>query len=130
MYMHQYINHVYYKVDMTEPFVNYCYMPIPMPPAKSNPFTSEKFCGLEQKLSDKSTADFLKQAAGLGLKAAGINSITVCIVVIALVLAIMLARRKAHTTMDIGEPGGTIKADSEAQGKGKKPSRKKTRKAD
>jgi len=91
-YPYLFINHVYYKVDMTEPFVNYCYMPIPMPPEKANAFTSQKYCGLEQSLSEKNKKHFLMQAAGLGLKMTGVEPwmLGVAAVVVLVVVALGL----------------------------------------
>jgi len=94
-----YINHVYYKVDIQPPFVNYCYMPIPMPPAKANAFTSQKYCGLEQSLSAKNEKHFLMQAAGLGLQVAGIKPWMLVVggVVVVLVLVMMCGGKKDNT---------------------------------
>eukprot|EP00937_MAST-01D_sp_MAST-1D-sp2_P002923 g2923.t1 len=55
-----YIGKEYYRVTMQDPFVNYCYMPMPMPPTKPNFFEDPSFCALEQKLSTNATRTFLQ----------------------------------------------------------------------
>lgn len=42
----------YNKFHLTEPYLNYCYMPLYMPPERSNIFTSPKHCALPQTLDD------------------------------------------------------------------------------
>jgi hypothetical protein len=43
-----YINREYLKVTLTPPYVNYCYMPIPMPPAHADFHETPSFCALER----------------------------------------------------------------------------------
>ena len=43
-----YINREYLKVTLTPPYVNYCYMPIPMPPAQADFHETPSFCALER----------------------------------------------------------------------------------
>ena len=66
-----YIGEKYYKVKLRDPFVNYCYMPMPMPPVKPNFFEDPSFCALENKLSSNATRTFLQattEAVRLSLK--------------------------------------------------------------
>ena len=55
-----YIGEKYYKVKLRDPFVNYCYMPMPMPPVKPNFFEDPSFCALENQLSSNATKTFLQ----------------------------------------------------------------------
>ena len=48
-----YINHEYLRVTLTPPYVNYCYMPIPMPPAQADFHSTPSFCALERSVDNK-----------------------------------------------------------------------------
>jgi hypothetical protein len=37
-----YINKTYYRIKLAKPYINYCYMPLIMPPERTNIFSSEK----------------------------------------------------------------------------------------
>ena len=58
-----YIGQKYYRVTMADPFVNYCYMPMPMPPRRPNFFEDPSFCALETKVSTNSTRNFMQAGA-------------------------------------------------------------------
>jgi len=58
-----YIGKKYYRVTMADPFVNYCYMPMPMPPRRPNFFEDPSFCALETKVSSNSTTNFMQAGA-------------------------------------------------------------------
>lgn len=58
-----YIGKKYYRVTMADPFVNYCYMPMPMPPRRPNFFEDPSFCALETKVSTNSTRNFMQAGA-------------------------------------------------------------------
>ena len=55
-------NGKYYKVEMTPPYVNYCYLEVHMPPKrKASLFEDEKLCALEGNLTTNATITFLSQ---------------------------------------------------------------------
>ena len=59
-----YINKTYYRVHLAEPYINYCYMPLRMPPERTDIFTSDKFCALEQQISPELSRKFELQVIG------------------------------------------------------------------
>ena len=59
-----YINKTYYRVHLARPYINYCYMPLRMPPERTDIFTSDKFCALEQQISPELSTKFEQQVSG------------------------------------------------------------------
>jgi hypothetical protein len=58
-----YIGETYYRIELAKPYINYCYMPLVMPPERTNVFKSEKFCALEQQISPELAAKFERQVS-------------------------------------------------------------------
>merc|ERR1712045_219708 len=45
-----------YKINLVTPFLNYCYLPLALPPEVHDPFASMKLCALGMKAQNNVTA--------------------------------------------------------------------------